>query len=190
MAVEKSMENGTSRRLSRDDWLNAALNRCKSGINEVKVAPLAEDMGVTTGSFYWHFKNRRELLDALLEYWERETTDVAIDEARQFDGPPADRILFIMEAIVKANLAKYDLPIWHWAQSDANAKRVFQRVLRKRFSFAAWMFSEAGFPNEDAEVRGRMMVVYLMGEATLVPESMARRKESLKLKHAILTAAN
>ena len=63
-----------------------------------------------------------------------------------------------------------------------------KRNLKKRFSFAAWMFSEAGFSREQAEIRGRMMVIYMMGESTLIPDSMAKRKEFIKLKHAILTA--
>ena len=50
------------------------------------------------------------------------------------------------------------------------------------------MFSEAGFSREQAEVRGRMMVIYMMGESTLIPEDMARRKELLKLKYTILVA--
>ena len=175
-------------RLTRDDWLKAALRLCVTGIDNVKVAPLAEQMGVTTGSFYWHFKNRRELLEALLKYWEREMTDVAIETARQFEGPATDRILGLMGGVMTDRMARYDLPIWQWAQSDARASRVFNRVLKKRFSFAAWMFSQAGFSREQAEVRGRMMVIYMMGESTLIPDSLARRKELLKLKHAILTA--
>ena len=54
-------------RLTRDAWLKAALSLCVAGIDKLKVAPLAEYLGVTTGSFYWHFKNRRELLEALLD---------------------------------------------------------------------------------------------------------------------------
>jgi hypothetical protein len=50
------------------------------------------------------------------------------------------------------------------------------------------MFSEAGFTKVQAEARGRMMVVYLMGEATLVPNAMGKRREFLKLQHGILTA--
>ena len=175
-------------RLSKDDWLIAALKMCETGIDKVRVAPLAEQMGVTTGSFYWHFKNRRELLDALLEFWEREMTDGPIAAAREFSGKPAERIFFIMETVMTHSLARYDLAIWHWAQSDTNAHRVFKRVLKKRFSFAAWMFAQAGFSKEQAEIRGRMMVVYMMGELTLVPESMTRRLEQLRHKHAILLA--
>lgn len=182
------MEKSETTRLSRNDWLKAALRFCETGINAVKVAPLAKDMGVTTGSFYWHFKNRRELLDALLEYWEREMTDSAIDAARRFEGSPVNRIYQLMEAVTVGSLARYDLPIWHWAQSDAKAHHVFKGVLKKRFEFAAWMFAQAGFSREQAEIRGRMMVTYMMGESTLIPGPMAKRKKSLKLKHAILTA--
>ena len=60
------MAKKTTKRLGRDDWLSAALNMCDLGIDQVKIAPLAKRMGVTTGSFYWHFSNRQELLDALL----------------------------------------------------------------------------------------------------------------------------
>ena len=177
-----------TKRVTRDDWLKAALSLCEAGIDAVKVAPLAADMGVTTGSFYWHFKNRQELLDALLSYWEHEMTDVAIDAARRYTGSSAGRILYLMETVMAGRHARNDLPIWHWAQSDSNASRVFKRVLKKRFSFAEWMFSEAGFSREQADVRGRMMVMYMMGESTLIPGDMAKRKDLLKLKHTILTA--
>ena len=174
--------------LTRDDWLKAALNQCTAGIDTVKVAPLAEQLEVTTGSFYWHFKNRRELLDGLLEYWEHEMTDVALDAAKRDPSPPAKRILDLMNTVMSKGLARYDLPIGQWAQTDASASRVFNRVLKKRFSTVAWMFSQAGFSREQAEIRARMMVVYMMGESTLIPDSMAKRKEYINLKHKILTA--
>lgn len=175
------------KRLARDDWLKAALEISIIGIDQVKVAPLASELGVTTGSFYWHFKNRRELLEALLDYWEREMTDRPIGTARRFDGAPADRIFFIMDSVMSNNLARYDLAIWQWSQSDVLAKETFQRVLEKRFSFATWMFSALGFSDQQAMIRGRMMVVYMMGESTLMPDPIEKRRALLKLKHGILT---
>jgi AcrR family transcriptional regulator len=182
------MVQDETKRLTRDDWLKAALGLCKAGIDNVKVAPLATELGVTTGSFYWHFKNRQELLEALLSYWEHEMTDTALEAARNYAGSPSDRILYLMETVMSNGLARYDLPIWQWAQSDTIASRVFKRVLKKRFTVTAMMFSEAGFSSEQAEVRARMMVIYMMGESTLIPVSLAKRKEFIKLKHAILTA--
>jgi len=183
------MEKGNTNRLSREDWVRGALELLRTdGVKGVKIVPLAERLGVTSGSFYWHFRNRRELYDALVDYWEREMTDVAIEAARAFEGLPGERIWHLMEQVMSTGMAHLDLAFWHWAQSDADARRIFRRVLKKRFLFASWMFSEAGFSEEQARVRGRMMVVYMMGESTLIPETLKRRRESLKLKFAILTA--
>ena len=181
------MVQGKRMQLARDDWLKAALSQCTAGIDTVKIAPLAEQLGVTTGSFYWHFKNRRELLEAMLEYWEREMTIVALDTAKRHPGPPAKRIMDLMNTVMSKGLARYDLPIWQWAQTDASASRVFKRVLKKRFSTAAWMFSEAGFSREQAEIRGRMMVVYMMGESTLISDTPRKRLNRLRLKFEILS---
>jgi len=188
MSIEHSTVAKEAPRLSRDDWLNAALKRCTGGIDTVKVAPLAAELGVTTGSFYWHFKDRRELLHALLEYWEREMTDVAMEAVKQFRGSPTDRILYLMENVTKRGLARYDLAILLWAQTDGDAARTFRRVLRRRFEFTAWLYSEVGFPKEQAEMRGRMTVVYMMGEATLVPDSVSKRVEHLRIQHELFTS--
>lgn len=61
------------RDLSRKDWLNAArLALLKGGVNAVRVETLARKLNVTKGSFYWHFRDREELLEALLGEWEHE----------------------------------------------------------------------------------------------------------------------
>ena len=179
-----------SNRLSREDWIRGALELlCTAGVEKVKIVPLAEHLGVTSGSFYWHFSNRRQLYDELLGYWEREMTDKAIETAKQFAGPPKDRILRLMEQVMATGMARYDLAVWHWAQSDEAVQTVFQRTLDKRFAFAAWMFRQAGFSKIQAETRGRMMVVYMMGESTLIPDAPDKRKRRLKLKHKILTSS-
>jgi len=181
------MEDKKKRRLSREDWLKAALDLSVAGVEKVKVAPLAAKLGVTTGSFYWHFKSRRELLDSLLKYWEHEKTDLAVERTREFEGSPLDRVYFLLNEIIGGNLPGYDLPIWAWAQWDSKAETVFTRVVRKRLSFVSSLFRDAGFTREQAEVRARLMVVYLMGEANLLPKSIAKREELVKVKYAVLT---
>jgi len=187
--MENSKRTRNGQQLSRDDWLRAALETVRSaGVDGVKVAPLATRMGVTTGSFYWHFKNRRELLELLLDYWEWATTDIAIEEATCFEGPPEDRILLVMQRVMEGDLAGYDLPIWLWAQSDAGARKVFERALKKRFAFATSLFREAGFSRREAENRARMMVVYMMGESNLVRQTSSASTTAIREKHAILMA--
>jgi len=176
-----------TQRLSREDWIRGALELLSTaGVEGVKIVPLAERLGVTSGSFYWHFKNRPELYDALLDYWEREMTDAAIEAAKRFEGSPGERIWHLMEQVMATGMARYDLAIWHWAQSDPAAQTVFQRTVDKRFAFAKWMFSQAGFSETQAESRGRLMVVYMMGESTLISDTKRKRKKQLRLKFDIL----
>ena len=114
-------------------------------------------------------------------------TDNAIEAAKNFQGPAKERIWRLMEQVMDTGMATYDLAIWHWSQSDPTAHKIFMRVLQKRFSFAAWMLKEVGFDRIQAEVRGRMMVVYMMGESTLLPVECDNPKELLELKFSILT---
>ena len=181
------MAKTNPKRLNQNDWLKAALKILReSGIDSVKIVPLAKSLGVTSGSFYWHFADRPALYDALLDYWEKEMTDKAIEAAKAYKGSPEDRIWNLMEQVMDTGMAKYDLAVWHWAQANDKAREVFSRTIEKRFGFAAWMFEQVGFDASQAEVRGRMMVVYMMGEATLLPGESSERKERLRLKHQIL----
>ena len=139
------MAKNQSKTLNRNDWLRGALKLLsKSGIESVKIVPLANQLGVTSGSFYWHFEDRPALYAALLNYWEKEMTDRAIEAAKAFKGSPEERVWRLMEQVMDTGMAQYDLAIWHWAQSNKKVKEVFRRTVEKRFSFAAWMFEQAG----------------------------------------------
>src|SRR2546429_657594 len=74
--------------LNAEQWAEAALDAMSvGGLEAVAVEPLAKALGITKGSFYWHFKNRDALIRAALELWEkRETVDV-IARAEQESNP-------------------------------------------------------------------------------------------------------
>ena len=175
-------------RLSREDWLQATLKLLQHrGIESVKIVVIAERMGVTSGSFYWHFKNLRDLLDSLLEFWERELTDVMMESAKAFSGPPEDRILNLMLQVIEEDAAVYDHSIAVWARNDPSARAVFERTLHKRFDFSAWMFKQCGFSDRQAAIRGRLMVAYLMGESATDLKSDPKWKAAIREKYKVLT---
>jgi AcrR family transcriptional regulator len=185
------METKKRSRLSREDWLQETFKVLQNrGVDGVKIVVIAERLGVTSGSFYWHFKNLQDLLGCLLEHWERELTDAVIDLARDFSGPPRDRILHLMLQVIDQDAAAYDPAISVWAKNDPSAKKVFGRTLRKRFDFARWMFKQSGFSDKQAGIRGRLMVAYLMGETAADLKSDKNWKASIRGKHKILTTRN
>src|SRR5260221_12707598 len=80
------------RRLTRDDWITAALAAiADGGLAAVGVEPLAARLGATKGSFYWHFKNRDALLEAAIRRWEKETTTDVVAEITTAHAAPASQ---------------------------------------------------------------------------------------------------
>lgn len=116
-------------RLSKEDWLKAArLALLHKGPDGVRVEPLAKELGVTKGSFYWHFKDRNDLLEALLKEWDEET-DVLLENLGELD--PHKALEKIFEVVKQRTLASErgesasDVAIFTWAQLDPEvAKRV------------------------------------------------------------------
>ncbi|MDV7144297.1 TetR/AcrR family transcriptional regulator [Tropicimonas sp. TH_r6] len=161
------METLEKRRLGREDWIEAALQILfERGVTGIKVVVLAERLGVTSGSFYWHFKKVKDLLDAVLNHWEHQLTDHIIRDAREFSGPAEERIFLLMKQVVQEGAAEPDHAIAVWSKSDPGVQAVFQRTLQRRYDFAAGMFGQAGFAEDEARVRGRILVAYLMGESS------------------------
>ncbi len=80
------------RRLTRDDWITAALRAiADGGLAAVGVEPLAARLGATKGSFYWHFENRDALLEAAIRRWEKETTTDVVAEITAARDAPASQ---------------------------------------------------------------------------------------------------
>lgn len=137
------------------------------GIGGVRVLSLAQDLKVSRGSFYWHFTDHAELLAGMLEYWEREMTDIVIERAKTARGGPGTRLRRAAETIVADELTRYDAAVRSWAQGDTRAHVVFERVVRKRQNYITALFRDAGFPEREASDRADIVVVYLMGEAAI-----------------------
>jgi AcrR family transcriptional regulator len=123
--------------LSRNDWLKAArLGLLTGGVEAVRVEKLARNLRVTKGSFYWHFKDREELLDLLLREWEEELLKDIIPRLNGRRGREALRMLLrLMVARVplgEEGILPSDAAMFTWASvSPVVAQRV-NRAERKR----------------------------------------------------------
>src|SRR6202047_5576718 len=86
-------ENGLTDEDASQDWVTAGLAALATGgVDSVRVEVLAERLGVTKGGFYRRFKDRRALLNAMLETW-RDGRVTAIErQAGEGGTKPAERI--------------------------------------------------------------------------------------------------
>jgi AcrR family transcriptional regulator len=174
---------------TRDDWVAGAMNLLDSqGIGGVRVLTVAQSLGVTRGSFYWHFRDRQDLLDSMLEWWEREMTDAVIRYVEAVEGDWRKRILSLSEFIISHEKNQYDLAIRSWARGNRKAAAALRRVMKKRLEYVTEMFRKAGFSTTEAKARGHLLAVYLMSEwAIHIGESMETRLRLLRRQVQTLT---
>jgi len=169
----------------KDQWLARALESLESsGVEGVKIERLAKALGISRSGFYWHFKNRRDLLEHLLEYWISEYTGVVSEnpDVRKLD--PQQRLLSVMEMIRDKNLTRYDLAIYAWAKFDPLARRALKKAINIRLGYLRSIFAELGFSGDDLEMRTRLFVCYHSWEATMFADA-ARRKQLLKARYEL-----
>jgi len=176
------------RKLTRDDWLAAALDALvTAGPEGIHVEPLAATLGVTKGSFYWHFEDLKDLGSGVIDYWATRMLGV-VRNHDDLTGPPGDNLLQVMEDITREDRGRYEAAMRTWAKSDERAEQAVTRVDEARIEWTTGVFREIGFSPEQAEIRGRMMVLYEYGEAQFsLPASLEQRLEWVKLRHEILT---
>ncbi len=152
--------------LAKQDWIRAALFAiADGGTAAVAVETLAARLGATKGSFYWHFRNREQLVREALESWEREGTDDVIDEL----GPvrdPVERLSRLLEIAIgyqdddAAGQADVGLLA---AATDPVAGPVLRRVADKRLDFLERIFREMSFPPGQARQRARIAYSAFLG---------------------------
>lgn len=133
----------------RDEWVQAAIEALvQAGAEGVRVEALARDLGVTKGSFYWHFADRAALLDGVLEAWERGAR-ADLEEAAAAPGAE-DRIAALLRRLARPGTGIPDAEIHAWARRDRSvAERVWE-VERARVVFLKSQLAELGASLVDA----------------------------------------
>ena len=151
-------------RLSARDWESGALEMiAEEGVAAVAVEALARRLGVTKGSFYWHFKSREALLQAALDRWEADDTRELERHLGTVGGNPRERLgaLFRwvsgeiqLHRIYAALLQGLDHPL---------VKPMMTRVSRRRMDLLEVAFRQAGLDQDMARHRARLTYAAYVG---------------------------
>lgn len=145
------------------DWVRAAARRLAAdGVDAVRVEPLAAELGVSKGSFYWHFTNRDALLDAVLDHWQHAGVTEVIAALDDVDAGPEVRLRELLRQSFDHTDQGFDVGVRAWAARDARARSAASAVDAARTGYLERLLTEAGA----AEPRRRAAVVYrtLLGD--------------------------
>jgi AcrR family transcriptional regulator len=151
------------KRLSREDWIEAAIQGLLSeGPSALRIARLARRLGVTPGSFYWHFRDREDLRDRVLQHW-RDRMLRGAAAAGQMAGKGAEQIRKLPEILVGRRLPDLDAAMRAWGRQDTVVASAVASADELRIRVMAAMFREAGLEEGRAEQRARILWCFFLG---------------------------
>ena len=153
-------------KVTREDWLNVAMDVLISdGVGEVKILGLGEKLGVSRSSFYWYFKSRKDLLDALLAIWESQNTGILVDHTKMPAATITEAVCNLFRCFLDPSLFNHrlDFAIREWARRDGSVRRIIDRTDTTRHAAIAAMFERYGYSTYEAEIRARILYFMQIG---------------------------
>jgi AcrR family transcriptional regulator len=141
--------------LQPNDWIRAALARLsQDGVDAVRVEVLARNLGVSKGSFYWHFRDRQDLLDQTLAHWEQR--ELALLDPDAGSASAANRWARIVQAAADPSRIQLEASVRSWARRD-------ERVARRVAAVMADVLQDVGFTRSAAQAWSEVALLLCLG---------------------------
>ncbi|WP_166903826.1 TetR/AcrR family transcriptional regulator [Mycobacterium sp. DL440] len=141
-------------RLSVDDWIQAGYSLLtEDGLQALKVDRLCDRLGVTKGSFYWHFSDMAAYRAALIESWGSQRGEEHRVYSDIKDHPPRERLSMMITALVSPRHWKLERTMREWARADATVAASVDASDRRVMRAVRQAFVELGFSADEAELR-------------------------------------
>ena len=157
--------------LSAADWEQEALEMiAERGVSALAVEPLARRMGITKGSFYWHFSGREALLEQALQLWE-EHDQRNLTTSLGDISDPRERLISFFRAASRERLTHEVYSALCASADHPQVEPVLERVANRRMRHIAAAFAELGFGELEAEHRARLTYSAYLGFLQLQRQS-------------------
>src|SRR5260370_254597 len=151
-----------------DDWLDLALRvLAAEGVTHFTVLDLSERLGVSRSSFYWYFKNRDDLLEALLTRWEELNTRSIVTQAEARAASICEAVCNVFRCWVNPEIfsPRLDFAIREWARRSPKVRRALDRSHGERTPAIKALFERHGYQERDAFVRARVLYYMQIGNS-------------------------
>jgi AcrR family transcriptional regulator len=156
-------------------WVEAAFDAlAEGGIDAVRVDPLAKRLGVTRGSFYWHFTDRAALHTAILKEWRKRASYQVATRIERRASAPDERLRQTLALPLSGPRAKraaaIELAIRLWSRRDGEAAKAVRHIDQVRLTYYAKLYRELGLAPGEARQRAFMFYAALMAQAFIVTD--------------------
>ncbi|WP_293574391.1 TetR/AcrR family transcriptional regulator [Phaeobacter sp.] len=153
-------------KVTRRDWLNVAMDvLITDGVEQVKVLALAERMAVSRSSFYWYFKTRQDLLDALLQTWDQTNTVGLISQAEAPAETITAAVLNVFRCTADPQLfnTALDFAVRDWSRRSGPVRNLLDAADARRIQALTDMFLRYGYPDKEAKTRANVLYYMQLG---------------------------
>lgn len=151
---------------TKSDWIQLALKWLLSdGIEQVKILPLSEKLGVSRSSFYWYFSSRQDLLDQLLLHWRNTNTLAIVERAQRPSETIIRAVLNVFECWVDERLfsPRLDFAVREWARRSEEVRQAISAADDDRVNAIKDMYVRHGYDAEEALIRARVLYCMQIG---------------------------
>jgi len=164
---------------SPDLWFDAAYTAlAESGVDAVRILPLAKKLGLSRTSFYWFFEDRQALLTELLERWRTKNTGNLIKQSECYADSITEAILNVFDCWLDTQLfdSKFEFAVRSWAQRSATVAAALVKADEARIAALTEMFVRFGYQALPADVRARTIYLTQIGYISMkTKEDLATR---------------
>jgi AcrR family transcriptional regulator len=183
--------NDSGWRGSHEGWLGAAYGALlESGVEAVKILPLAKRLNLSRTSFYWFFKDREELLAALVARWREKNTGNMVKRSQAYAESIAEAMLNVFDCWLDQNLfdAQFEFAVRSWALQSEEILEEVRQADQARLEALSRMFMRFGFTEAAADVRARTTYLVQIGYISMQSrEDIATRMRRIPDYIAIYT---
>jgi AcrR family transcriptional regulator len=151
-------------RLTAQDWIDfAAATLAREGFESLKADVLARKLGVSRGSFYWHFADLGTFHAAVIEHWRRTTTEAIIADIEQHDSRERRLDALLRRAFARG--AGVEIRMRAWADANPVAQHAVAEIDRRRQDYLVQLLVEAGVSPPQATARAQLLYWTYLGAA-------------------------
>jgi AcrR family transcriptional regulator len=156
--------HGVGERLTAQAWIDFGLRvLAREGSEGLKVDGLARKLGISRGSFYWHFRDPDTFYRQLIEHWKQTATEAIIVEIESQSAPEPRLKALLRQAF--GHRGSLEVGMRHWAERNPAAAQAVRAVDARRCDYLKALLVQAGVASASATVRAQVLYWAYLGAA-------------------------